>query len=46
MDPRKPKWLVSALAGIVVTFLGRPLSNRFLMPVAQKCFKEARNLNA
>ena len=33
MDPRKQKWLVSALAGTVVTFLGRPLSDRFLSEV-------------
>ena len=33
MDPRKQKWLVSALAGTVVTFLGRPLSDRFLSKV-------------
>ena len=29
MDPRQQQWLVSALAGTVVTFLGRPLSDRF-----------------
>ena len=33
MDPRQQKWLVSALAGTVVTFLGRPLSDRFLSEV-------------
>ena len=30
MDPRQQQWLVSALSGTVVTFLGRPLSDRFL----------------
>ena len=30
MDPRQQQWLVSALAGTVVTFLGRPLSDRFV----------------
>ena len=34
MDPRQQKWLVSVLAGTVVTFLGRPLSDRFLGEVA------------
>lgn len=34
MDPRQQKWLVSALAGAVVTFLGRPLSDRFLGEVS------------
>jgi hypothetical protein len=29
MDPRQQQWLVSALAGTVVTFLGRPLSDQF-----------------
>ena len=29
MDPRQQQWLVSALAGTVVTFLGRSLSDRF-----------------
>ena len=33
MDPRKQKWLVSALAGTAVTLLGRPLSDRFLSEV-------------
>jgi len=30
MDPRQQQWLVSVLSGTVVTFLGRPLSDRFL----------------
>ena len=34
MDPRQQRWLVSVLAGTVVTFLGRPLSDRFLGEVA------------
>jgi hypothetical protein len=47
MDSRQQKWLVSALAGAVVTFLGRPLSDRFLGQVPPETrrvvddFKEA-----
>ena len=47
MDPRLQKWLVSTLSGTAVTFLGRPLSDRWLgdMPPERRGvvddFKEA-----